>query len=280
MKKLLFITAVFIFTISCYADSIYFSPSFYYTRGDYSNNSYSNSYAGYLAISNLRNTLLLSYDNLTIGGGDNKYIHHYFNAGGILGFTNFYLKLNYGHAEGSYNQNTTGRGNMFNNNNTNSSTNDVNNLYSIDAFYTDYSTYLGVGYSFQKQEGNVSRDVYQILLRLEYIPHWRILFSLKPVWTYVSDGRELFGLNGRINYLPFDRFLIKAHGFYGERAYFFDPDLLILFNQDETQKYLAALQLEYYFTYNFNIAAGFQHTSFGSYKINYYILGVRTNLVF
>ncbi len=269
MKKIFIPVFIIAFTMAAYADSIYFSPSFWYTRGDYSDNNYSDSYAGYIAIGNFKHTLLLGYDNLTINNKNNKYVHRYFNAGGILGFTNLYVKLIYGYAEGAYKPKI----NKY-------KFTDINNLYSFDAFYTDYTLYTGVSYSFQEQRGYVSRKVYQFMLRFEYIPHWRVLLSAKPLFTNVTDGRELFGVNGRVHYLPFDRFLIKAHGFYGERAYFYDPDLLVLFNQDETQKYLAALQLEYYFSNNFNLAAGFQHTSFGSYKINYYILGVRTNMVF
>jgi len=266
--KLIFILTALTSFIT-FADSIYFSPSLYYTGGDYSDKSSSGSYAGFLSLGNYKQRILLSYDNLQINHSDWKYKQNYFNAGGIIGFTGFYLKLNYGHVSGTYrslNERLTD--------------NYHNDLYSIDAFYTDYTSYLGGSYSYQDQEGYITKDIHQAMLRYEFIPHWRVLLAAKPLYTSISDGRDLWGINLRVHYLPFDYFLVKLHGFIGERAYFFDPDLLVLYNQDETQKYLGALQLEYFLSLHLNLIGGFQHTSFGSYKINYYILGIRTNLLF
>jgi hypothetical protein len=267
MKKLILL--LLLLSVNSFADSIYFSPSVYYTRGDYSNNNSSEGIAGYVSLGNYKYRLLLSYDHLNIDKDGSLYRQNYFNVGGILGFTNFYLKLNYGNVSGSFHPQTPEL--PFN---------DKNNLFSTDLFYTDFYSFIGGSYSYQKMEGYVGREINQVMLRFEHIPHWRVLMSVKPVYTKVSDGRSLFGVNGRLHYLPIDQLLIKLHGFIGERAYFFDPDLLILFNQDETQKYLAAIQLEYFLSYNLNFIVGMQHTSFGNYSINYYLAGIRTNFIF
>jgi hypothetical protein len=262
MKYLLILPLLILFSVTLYADSVYVTPSLYYTRGDYTNESLSDSYAAYLSIGNNKQRLIFSFDQLIINNPEWKYEQRYFNAGGIFGFTDFYLKLNYGHVSG---------------------TEDLldyhNDIYNLDAFYTNYFSFIGGSYTFHKKGGFETKEIAQVMLRLEHIPHWRVLLSVKPTYTRVSDGRELFGTSLRFHYLPFDYFLFKLHGFIGERAYFFDPDLLVLYNQDETQKYLAAAQLEYFLSLNFSLIGGFQHTSFGSYKINYYILGIRTNFI-
>jgi hypothetical protein len=263
MKYLYTIPILILLTISAYADSVYVTPSVYYSRGEYTDDTYSDSYSGYLAIGNYKQRIVLGLDRINVNNPSWNYKQTLFTGGVILDLNNFYLKLNYGNVSSSEYWAYS------------------NNIFNIDGFYTDYySLYLGGSYTLQKPDGININSIHQYMLRLEYLPHWRILLSAKPVYTAVSDGRNLFGTSLRINYLPFDRLLIKVHGFIGERLYFFDPDLLILYNQYEVQKYVASAELNYFITYDFSIAGGFQHTSFGSYKINYYILGFRTNFLF
>jgi hypothetical protein len=269
MKYLLILPLLFLIAANLYADSTYLTPSVYYTRGEYNDGRYSDSYAGFLSIGTWQQRVLFSYDQLRIADPEWQYNQKYFNAGAILGLTNFFVKPNYGHLSGHL-----------------GGLNYHNDIYSIDAFYTNYTLYLGGSYTFQSNGGYFTedliegaKDINQVMLRFEYIPHWRVLLSVKPVYTYVSDGRNLFGASFRFHYLPFDKLLLKVHGFAGERAYFFDPDLLVIYNQDDTQKYLASAQLEYLLSPHFHLIGGFQHTSFGSYKINYYFGGIRTNFM-
>jgi hypothetical protein len=261
MKYILIASLLIIFSATTLADSIYVTPSLYYSRGDYTDERYSDSYAGYLTIGDLNSAAVLSFNRINIVDPLWKYNQNLFTIGGIMGFNRIYLKLNYGRVDAKENDLPYRY-----------------NIYSIDAFYTNYRLYLGGSYT-HHMSGTSQLNIDNAIIRLEYIPHWRVLLSLKPMYTNVSDGRELFGTALRFHYLPLDYFLVKLHGFIGERAHFFDPDLLVLYNQMETQKNLAALQLEYFLSLNFNVIAGFQHTSFGSYRINYYILGLRSNFI-
>jgi hypothetical protein len=40
----------------------------------------------------------------------------------------------------------------------------------------------------------------------------------------------------RIFFSPNDKLLLMMDGFFGKRAYYFDPDYLTIYNQDETQE--------------------------------------------
>jgi hypothetical protein len=124
MKKLLILPFLILLSADLLADSVYVTPSVYYTRGDYSNEGYSDSYAAYLSIGNYKQRVLFSFDKLRINNPEWKYDQQYFNAGGIFGFGSMYIKFNYGHVSG------TGEGYDYH-----------NDVYSGDIFYTDYFTY-------------------------------------------------------------------------------------------------------------------------------------------
>ena len=60
----------------------------------------------------------------------------------------------------------------------------------------------------------------------------------------------------------------------GERAYFYDEDLLVIFNQDETQKKLFLGKLELNLSKNLSLPFIYQYSDFETYKIDYASAGI------
>jgi hypothetical protein len=124
------------------------------------------------------------------------------------------------------------------------------------------------------------QSAHQLNLKVEYIIHPKVFLSIKPNLSKIEDGRNLFSAAFKIHYLPIHELLLKAGGFTGERAYYFDPDLLTIFNQNDTQKLQLFGTVEYFPSYLLKLAVSFQHTKFAGYSINYYTAGVKLNLNF
>jgi hypothetical protein len=143
---------------------------------------------------------------------------------------------------------------------------------------------LGLTYTFENAIGIFNtnslkhQQIHQLTGRIDYIYSPSLFLSVRPNFSSLKDGRELYSLSGKITYFPIITTSIKVYGFYGERAYYFDNDLLTLFNQDETQKYQAGVQLDYYPSYYLLLSAGVQHTKFQTISINYFVAGIRYGL--
>lgn len=125
--------------------------------------------------------------------------------------------------------------------------------------------------------GILQQSTNQFTGRLEWIAGPRIFLSLKPSYVKPKDGRSLTSVAGKIHYLPVNQLLLKVGGMIGKRAYYFDSDILTIFNQDETQKNLIFGQLEYSPVKQFTLILAVQHTEFETFSINYYIAGIKTN---
>ncbi|MGE5436430.1 MAG: hypothetical protein ACM3O3_04315 [Syntrophothermus sp.] len=275
---------VIIFIISAFikADSTYVYPGFYYTYGDYSNNDFSNSYAFYTSFYGGKLVPGLSYEKVIVNNSKWKYDENFFTLG--LGFyiDKSFLKFNYGfiystyETPGAFNNNRMGYGNRRQNVNTSI---EKNNIFNVDYLLHDYFTY-GASYTYQNQSGISSLNVNQLTLRFERTFNYNFFISFRPSLSIVSDKRTLYSASLRLHYLLFPEILLKAGGFFGERAYYFDNDLLVYFNQDETQKYQVWGQTDIYLFNKVTLSLSYQHTKFSNYTINYYIAGIRTWFMF
>ncbi len=262
---------IFVFTASLQiivkADSTYVSPSFYYSYGNYSNKTYSESFAFYNSIQLSKKFYLLnSYDHLIINQNEWNYLQQIFLAGISVDYFPIYLKFNYAHIKGDFDYKPF----LY-------QYSDFNNLYNFDFIYFQNLYYFGISYTYQNQIGYKAETVNQITLRLEKIISPDLFISLKPNISLLTDGRKLYSASLKIHYLLSKNFFLKAGGFAGERAYYFDSDLLTIFNQDDTQKYQVWGQLEYKLFKNISLAASYQHTNFSSYNIDYYIAGIKSS---
>jgi hypothetical protein len=242
-------------------------PSFFYTKGNYSNNDHSNSFAGYVSGTwNNIDHIIFAFDYLRIAGNDWDYSQNNLVAGIVYNFNSYHLKVNYLKIIGKYSQGIS----TFN-------YTDNSNVINIDFIKGDYPFYYGIGYSYFNQSGLPNIKSHQTNLRVEYIPHYKVLFGFRGTVTFTSDNRKLFALAGKINYQPFYELLLKTNFMLGEQALFMDSDLLIIFNQILSQRLILGIQFEYTIFRNTVLVGSFQHTEFESYKINYLVGGVKFN---
>ena len=64
----------------------------------------------------------------------------------------------------------------------------------------------------------------------------------------------------------------------GKRAYYFDENLLTIFNQDETQKKIYSAKVELNLTKQFILPIVFQYSEFQTYNIKYFTAGIKLKL--
>lgn len=259
-----------------WADSTFVSPSFYFTYGDYSNKNFSRSLAFYNTSAITKNSFLtVHYDNLSISATDWNYLQQTFLVGSYLNFFPLGIKGTYAHLIGNYSY----RPYTF-------TYNDYTDLYNFDLFYYKNLYYLGFSFTYLKAKGilNVSglskQKVSQVTLRFEKILSNDLFVSIKPNYSQLSDGRKLYSLSGKFHYLLSSQLLLKAGGMIGKRAYYFDSDLLTIYNQDYTQTSLYFGQLEYSVSTSIKLISSYQRTKFQNYSINYFILGIKSNFFF
>jgi hypothetical protein len=78
-----------------------------------------------------------------------------------------------------------------------------------------------------------------------------------------------------MSYSPWQPLVLQLSGVLGKRAYYFDPDLLTVFNQDDTQEHLWGVRAEYTIGGVFTLIGSYQSTGFTGYTVNYTAVGVR-----
>ena len=268
--------SLLLFSSVLWADSTLVSPSFYFTYGNYSNKDFSRSLAFYNTTAVTKNSFLtVHYDHLTIDATDWSYLQQTFLANSYFHFFPFGIKCTYAYLKGDYSYKPYQF--MYN---------DFTNLYNLDLFYYKDLYYLGFSFTYLNAKGILNESGLtqqkssQLTLRFEKIVSNDLFISIKPSYSQLSDGRKLFSLSGKFHYLLNSDLLLKAGGMTGKRAYYFDSDLLTIFNQDETQKLLYFGQMEYSPTNFLKIISSFQRTEFQNYSINYFVLGIKSNFFF
>lgn len=248
-------------------ETFYLSPSVYYSTGDYSTNQKSNAITFYNTAQLAREFYLInSYDHLLIDSKEYDYKQQTFLAGGLLDLFPYYFKFHYAHYKGDYNY----KPNVF-------SSNDFTNLYNTDLFYYIDGFYFGAAYTHLNQIGSAEVVSNQVTLRLEKILSNELFISLKPNFTHLTDGQNLFSSALRFHYAPIPELVFKVSGFIGERAFYFDSDLLTIYNQNYIQKFQILGQVEYSPFYLIKFTAGYQHNKFTDFNVNYLYAGIKAN---
>lgn len=271
MTKLFYIfVAASMLTIAQSEDSIsYFSihPSVFYTNGNYSTNVSSNAIELYNSLQLMKEFFLVNhYEYLAIDHAEYKYIQNTFLAGGIVDLFPYYLKFNYSHYKGDYDYKPYAL-----------TYSDFSNLFNIDVFFYFDGFYIGSSYTHFNQSGYVNAYSHQLTLRFEKILSDEFFISLKPNLTLLNSDKKLFSVALKLHYAPVPDLLFKAGGFIGEREFYFDSDLLTIFNQNSIQKYQVLAQAEFIANNNFRIITGYQHNKFADFNVNYLFAGIKAS---
>lgn len=240
-------------------------PAFYYTNGNYSNATTSNSGSFYMPFTwNGFDYITIGYDNLSIDNQLWEYKQQMYLASGLLNFYPFYFKPGYLHIDGKFDYKPSPFTYC-----------DNLNLYSAELLFNIDLFYLGLSFDYSKLSGNEKLVTKHYGSSLLWIVSPEFSIELKPLYTTVTDGRKLFSSSLNMNYQITDKLLFKLNSFFGERAYFYDEDLLIMFNQNETQKNLVSFRVEYEVSKEFELTGSYQYTEFNLYTIKYLVAGIK-----
>ncbi|MCR4416693.1 MAG: hypothetical protein NUV92_02970 [Ignavibacteria bacterium] len=256
--------------------SFFFQPSIYFTYGDYSDRTNSQQYSVFSTFSwNNYDYLVLGYDRINIKNKTRNLRWEYYQnnfSGGIhywLSELKMKLKLDLLKIDGNY------KDDYISNNLV-----DDGYLISPEIVLGVYPFYYGAGFSYFKQTGNNNLNAKQIYLRTDYYPHYKFLINTILSTHLISDGRKQTSLQLSLLYFPFYELSIKGSVSIGSRSFFYNPDLMVFYNQLETQISNYSVQVNYNFYKNFVAAIQYQRANFNSYRINYFVFGIKTPFYF
>jgi hypothetical protein len=265
MRKNIIKISILFFLIATIANGqVYFTPSVYYTYGNYSNQNFSNSFAFYstLGIDNT-NYFTAAFEQLKINNDEWTYNQKMITAGYTKTLYPFYVKIIYSHIMGDF------KFLPFP-----SPYKDFLNVYSASLIYNYNLFYCGASLTYQDLNGCKSIVSKQFKINIDWIASTKITISVSPLYTTVTDGRALSSVLGKLNYRPINELNLTFAGMVGKRAYYFDENLLTIFNQDETQKQFYSAKIEYSFSAQFKLPIVFQYSDFDTYNIKYFTVGL------
>lgn len=252
--------------------SFFIQPSAYFTYGKYSDKTISNQYSLYLGGSfGQTNFLVAGYDRITLNNELWNYIQNNYSFGAHYWMIDWKLKmkLDFLSIKGQYKDDYLIK-----------PLTDNSYLISPELIYGIYPIYYGIGYSFFSQKGNNKINASQLYLRTDYYPNYKILISLIPSLHFVSDKTKYLSLQTSITYFPIYELSINSTFTFGSRKFYYNPDLMILFNQLETQKGNYSLRVNYNFYKNLVGSLIYQKSKFTNYEIDYFVIGLRAPFYF
>lgn len=266
MRKILITLSLFLIVTSIIkADSLFVSPSFYHTYGSYNNKAISRAYSFYNTLQLTEKIFLINeYEQLKIEDLFFSYKQQTFVAGSYAVYFPWYFKLNYAHLKGDYEDKSV----IY-------KYSDYTNIYNADACFFYNWFYLGGAITYFHETGCSKQSTGQFTLRIEKVISPEIYLSLKPNYSALLDGRKLWSVAFKVHYLFTPSLLLKAGGFLGERAYYFDSDLLAVFNQEFTQYNQIFAQAEYNLVPSLKTVLSYQYTTFSKFRINYFVAGIK-----
>jgi len=271
MKYPLIILLLFTFTVIAQSAETknYISGSLYYTGSTASHDRSSGAVSGYLSATiGTYHYLTAGYDNVNIEQTDWKYKQKMYIAGGGLSLYPFYIKGHFGKINGNF----TGTSYEFN-------YKDKTNLYNLDfMLYTDYLLYRA-SFVLEEVTENINLTVRQYGVGAERYFGTHFYLSLIGYLSDLSDNRELYSLKTKLSYFPSTSLTLSFETFFGQRAFFFNPDLLTIYNLGPTQKNLYSLRVDY-FLGGLTFVANFQYTDFEEHAARYYVAGIKYTLAY
>lgn len=269
MKFALVLFFFFVMNEFAHADSTYVTPGLYYSNGDYNNSTSSStiSFFNTAYINKYYATLGLDWHKLKGSGWKYDQFNYTVNLF-VNEFPTFY-KLSYmlidGQSDfGSAAGNSQSQGNLVN------------------FEYTAYKNlfYYSAGVTFFSQSGTSKEKSIQLTPRLDYIFSRELSFSIRPNYFLSSVGSSLFSTKVGLTYNFNDIIFFGGGISIGNQKYFFNGDLLTIYNQPEIQKTIFDFRIDYILSTNIRVIGSYNNSSFDGYKINYFSLGLKSGFYF
>lgn len=247
-------------------------PSGYFTYGNYSDNTKSNQLSLFLSTSpNSIDYFVFGYDDISLKNDLWNYTQKNYSAGIHYWFLDYKLKFKIDAIllDGDYNDNYISNPNYLS-----------GVLISPEIIKGIYPFYFGGGYAVFDQSKNQKFTSHQIYLRTDYYPHYKLLISALASLNFSSKDNKLISLQTTLSYFYNYELTFASSFTIGSRRFFYNPDLMVLFNQLETQTSNYSARVDYNFYKNFTATLVYQHSKFSSYSIDYYVFGIKTSIKF
>jgi hypothetical protein len=262
----LFFLCLLLTAVSVPAQTTILYPGVYTTFGSYSDSRSSREVAGYLSLARKPAVITAGFGDLQLTHADWNYHQAMFSGGVLLTRSAYLAKLYYSRVKGDYSAKLYTY-----------SYSDRANVGSAEAMYSPTRlTTFGAAYTRFDGHGYLRQTADQYTLRYDDILSARFSLSVRPNYCHISDGRKLFSVSFKGSWQPHNRWILQAGAVIGERAYYYDNDLLVLYNQNETQTTVEFVQADARLVRNYHLMAEYIHTSFEGYSIRYLVAGLRT----
>lgn len=271
MKTIYFIilSASFLFAQETF-NTVSLSP--FYTIGEYSNTTKSESKAIYGGL-NLNQDFIISagIDFISLSQNQWNYNQNTIYLSSIKNIYPFYLKFAGCYLKGKYSE----KENNFNN------YTDENLSLTPELVYKFNWNYVGIAYNyFKASKGFQILKAQSLTLRFDTFLDYNTYLSIRPNLYVENSGKNYFSVSSKLTRWITSDFVASGIFVAGNRRYYFDNDLLTIYNQYDIQKIVAGLNLDYSLINEITISGGYQYTKFENFEINYVFLGLRTKLTF
>ncbi len=250
-----------------------YSPSLFYTYGDYSNSGSSNALSAFVTVGiNYKDFITAGFNELLINKSANydagtagwRYDQTMLTLGGVKNFYPFYFGAFYSNISGNYNSKPAGY-----------SYTDKLNVFDLNLFYNYELYFFGVTGNYISLTGLNNLDIAHVSAVVKKLIGTNIVFISSFTQSIISDGRNLSSIKLDLFYRINDLLSIRGSGAFGERAYFYDDEVLAVFYQNETQITDLSFTADYKIYKSYKLFANYTYADFSSYKINYFTIGVR-----
>ncbi len=274
--------SVLCFSAVARADSLYVSPSAYYTHGEYTSGQFLNMYSLFFSHQLPGNNFITAgYDNMKINAAKYGYLQWSGKFNLRRNFSDALFILNYSYVHGDYSAKQI-----------NYSYNDNTNIYNPEISYPMHDMNLGASYTLINFTGTAGGGKIKHLMvqhlgikfQKNFGPKWSA--TLRPYYSDLDDGRRLYSALLKVQYKDEvnltggspTAYMLRFGGMAGKRCYFFDPDNLSLYNQYETQRLQLLADMSVYFWRGYSLSLMYQYNKFMTYSISYYTVGIKAEL--
>ncbi len=264
---------LFLFASVIFSQSkFYIQPSFFFTYGDYSNKTLSDQYSFFLSSSpNQIDYLVAGFERINLKNNSWKYEQNNYSFGLHYWISDLKLKLkaDLKIIKGKYSD-------TFNS----YSLVDNGTLFSPEVLAGVYPFYYGTGFAYFLNNGSNKTNAMQLYIRTDYYPHYKFLITILPSANIISNKIIYFSCQTSLTYYAFYELSLNTSFSLGNRKFYYHPDLMVLFNQIETQTGNYSFRLDYNFYKRFVLSMIYQKSKFSNYDIDYFVIGIKSPFTF